>query len=109
MAYFSGGGSLAAHAKKKYFPCNSGIGRYDFTPIDTVALQVCESALQNNVDGIINICSGTSTPLKEMLQLYKEHYSLNIEIEFGKFPERAYDSPLLYGDSAPILRILGGH
>lgn len=35
----------------------------------------------------------------------KHHY--DIQLEYGKYPERPYDSPAIWGDSKKIEKILG--
>jgi dTDP-6-deoxy-L-talose 4-dehydrogenase (NAD+) len=38
-------------------------------------------------------------------QFIKDHH-LDIQLEYGKFPDRAYDSPCEYGDNKKIQKIM---
>lgn len=97
----------AAKRGEKTFPLNSGKNLYDFSDVGDAALQIAAAATQTKVNGIINICSGDATSLKEKVLQFVEENKLEIKIEFGKFPERIYDSPAIYGNTVKIKEIMG--
>ena len=62
--------------------------------------------MQNEENGIINVCKGEPISLAERVEQFIKEYNLNIKLEYGAFPDRPYDSPCEYGDTAKINKIL---
>lgn len=91
---------------KTTFPFTTGKNKYDFIHIDTLANMIAAVALQKEVDGIINCCSGKPVSLSEQVEKYIKDNNLNISLEYGAFPDRPYDSPAVWGDDSKIKKIL---
>lgn len=91
------------------FPFNSGKCKYDFLSIDEVSRQIAIAAIQTEVNGIINCCSGVAVSLAEKVEAFIKEKNLNIRLDYGKFPDRPYDSPEVYGDNGKIKKILSNH
>lgn len=87
------------------FPFTSGRNQYDFIHVNDLSLEIALTILQNKVNGIINICSGQPVSLKNKVEEFLQERNLNIKLEYGVFPERPYDSPIIYGDSSKIFEI----
>lgn len=98
----------AAERGDKLFPFTSGKNEYDFLYIDDFVSQVTAAVEQSEVDGIINICSGKPAPLGETIENYIKDQGFSIKLDYGKYPDRPYDSPSIYGDSRKIRQILNG-
>ncbi len=96
----------AVHDGKKTFPFTSGKNKYDFIHIDEFAKQVAVCTMQDDVLGIINCCSGKPVSLAEQVEWYIKYNDLPISLEYGKYPDRPYDSPCIYGDSTKIEKIM---
>ena len=90
------------------FPFVSGQKRCDFIRVEELAEQICAAVLQREVTGIINCCSGKAIPLREMAEKFIRDNKLNLRLQYGAFPDRAYDSPAVWGDDSKIRRILRG-
>lgn len=88
------------------FPFNSGKNLYDFTTVDELAHYVAASVTQDQVTGIINLCSGHPIPLAEKVEEFIQQHGLSIKPEYGAFPNRPYDSPGVWGDATKIRQIL---
>jgi len=97
---------LAADDGLTAFPMNSGESRYDFVHVDDLAQQVAAAAVQTSVAGIIHCGSGTAIPLREQVERFVRENDLRLTLEFGKYPERPYDSPAAWGDSRKINAIM---
>jgi len=93
---------------KKLFPFTTGKNKYDFIHVDELAKQISLSVMQDKVLGIINVCSGKPISLAEQIEWYISFNKLPIKLDYGKFPDRPYDSPCIYGDNKKIQEILGG-
>ena len=96
----------AAKAGQTTFPFTSGKNAYDFLPYDQFCDQVEAVVSQDEVCGIINICSGKPIALGEYIEKFIEDNRLPIRLEYGKFPDRPYDSPAIWGDDTKIREIL---
>lgn len=96
----------AAKEGKSTFPLTSGKNMCDYISLDMLAYQIVEASLQNEIDGIINVCSGRAISLKDAVSLFVKHNNININFEFNKYPDRPYDSPFVYGDGSAINKIL---
>lgn len=96
----------SANKGNKSFPFVTGNNKFDFIRIDELANQIVSVALQDKIDGIINCCSGKPVSLREMVEKYIEDNNLDIELNYGAFPDRPYDSPIIYGSNKKINDIL---
>lgn len=96
----------ASKEGKEKFPFTTGKNEFDFLHINDMVEQVSAAVMQSDIYGEINICSGTHKSLAEQIEWYIKEKSLNIELEYGKYPDRPYDSPCIYGDNSKIEQIL---
>lgn len=96
----------AANEGQKFFPFTTGKNKYDFIHIDELANQISKCVIQDKVLGIINVCSGTPISLSEKIEWYIKINNLPIQLDYGKYPDRPYDSPCVYGNNSKISEIL---
>ena len=61
---------------------------------------------QNQIDGIINVCTGKPMSLAERVEAYIQENNLGLTLQYGAFPDRPYDSPGVWGDATKIAQIL---
>lgn len=91
---------------KKTFPFTSGKNLYDFVHVDELAKMISASSTQDEVRGIINVCTGKPVSLSEQVEKYIADNGYDIRLEYGKFPDRPYDSPGVWGDASDINKIM---
>ncbi len=91
---------------KKEFPFTTGENQYDFITIKELARQIVAASTQSKYTGIINVCSGKPVSLKDKVNAFIEEKGLDIRLQYGAFPERPYDSKIIYGDNTIIQKIL---
>lgn len=91
---------------QKTFPFTTGKNEYDFLFIDELIKQIAAAVMQDEIIGEINICSGTHKSLAEQIEWYIKDNNLDIKLDYGKYPDRLYDSPCVYGDNTKIKEIL---
>lgn len=96
----------AAQAGNTTFPFTSGKNKFDFLNVDELARQIVAASMQDEIDGIINCCSGVPLSLGARMEQFIEEHDLNITLEYGAFPDRPYDSPGVWGDASKINAIL---
>lgn len=93
-------------AGKQDFPFTTGKTMYDFISVDELANQISAVALQTKVTGVINCCSGRPVSLAERVEQYIKENNLKIKLNYGAYPDRPYDSPVIYGDATKIKQIM---
>ncbi len=96
----------AVNDGKSLFAFTTGKNKYDFIHVDELAKQISLCVMQDKVLGIINCCSGKPISLAEQIEWYISKNNLPIKLDYGKYPDRPYDSPCIYGDNEKILIIL---
>lgn len=92
---------------KSSFPFTTGKNQYDFIHVDELANQISMCVMQNKINGIINCCSGKPISLANEIEWYIHYNKLPIKLDYGKYPDRPYDSPCIYGDDTKIKLIIG--
>lgn len=97
---------LAAEKGDTTFPFTTGKNKYDFIEVDELAKLISASIMQNKVTGIINCCKGNPVSLAERVEQFIKDHNLNIKLDYGKYPDRPYDSPCEYGNPDKINLIL---
>ena len=91
---------------KDEFPFTSGRCKYDFLPYEEFCRQVVAVVEQDEVNGIINICSGEPISLGDYIEHFINDNGFSIKLGYDKYPDRPYDSPAIWGDAAKIRKIL---
>lgn len=95
-----------ALAGEKTFPFTSGSNRYDFIDVEDLALEIALAATQQDTVGIINCASGQAVTLRETAESFIRDNGFDIQLEYGAFPDRVYDSPIVYGDVSDMKNIV---
>ena len=88
------------------FPFNSGKNKYDFITVQELGEQIACTVLQNEIKGIINCCTGKPVALRDKVEEFLTQRGFKIKPQYGAFPERAYDSPAIWGNTEKINRIM---
>lgn len=91
---------------KELFPFTSGLNQWDFLDYNDFCLQTAAAVEQDDIFGIINICSGRPQKLSERVEKFLSERGYKIRLDYGKFPDRSYDSKAVWGDSKKIEEIL---
>lgn len=90
----------------KTFPFTSGLNQYDFLDYDEFCRRVAKTVEQDKINGIINICSGRPEKLANRVERFIKENGYKIKLDYGKYPDRPYDSKAVWGDSRKIEQIL---
>lgn len=96
----------ASEKGEKVFPFTMGLNQFDFLDYDEFCDQVAYAVSQKTINGIINICSGRPEKLSDRVERFIKDNNLNIKLQYGKFPDRPYDSKAVWGDNKKITQIL---
>ncbi|MGU7937532.1 NAD-dependent epimerase/dehydratase family protein [Streptococcus suis] len=96
----------ASKQGKILFPFTLGKNKYDFLNYADFCSQVSATVQQSEIFGIINICSGEPISLADRVELFIKENNLKIQLEYGVFPDRAYDSKAIWGNNEKIKQIM---
>lgn len=83
---------MAAAEGKTEFPFTLGLNQFDFIDYEELCQQVAATVIQDEVTGIINICSGKPEKLADRVERFIVENGYNIKLQYGAFPDRPYDS-----------------
>ncbi len=98
--------TTAAEEGRKTFPFTMGLNQYDFIDYEDFCEQVAIAVTQDEINGIINICSGRPEKLADRVERFISENNYDIKLEYGKFLDRPYDSKAIWGNSQKIEKIL---
>lgn len=98
--------TLAVNEGKKEFPFTMGQNQYDFINYDDFCNQVAAAVSQNEINGVINICSGKPEKLADRVERFIKENNYDIKLNYGAFPDRPYDSKAVWGNDQKIRNIM---
>jgi dTDP-6-deoxy-L-talose 4-dehydrogenase (NAD+) len=96
----------AAQEGQARFPFTSGKNLYDFMKIDELVRSIVFVSVQTEVSGVTNVCTGKPESLASCVERFIKEQQLDICLDYGKFPDRTYDSPGVWGDASKINSIM---
>lgn len=89
-----------------FFPFTTGKNLYDFITVDELSKQIASAVSQDEITGIINVCTGRPLSLAERMEQFIEEHNLSIKLKYGAYPDRPYDSPGTWGNPDKINEIM---
>lgn len=98
--------TAAVDEGKTEFPFTLGQNQYDFIDYPDFCAQVAAVVGQKNEQGIINICSGKPEKLADRVERFIKENDYRIELQYGAFPDRPYDSKAIWGNDTKIRKIM---
>ena len=98
--------TAAVEEGKKEFPFTLGQNQYDFIDYPDFCAQIAAVVGQKEVQGVINICSGRPEKLADRVERFIKENNYNIKLQYGKFPDRPYDSKAVWGNDEKIKKIM---
>lgn len=90
---------------KEKFPFTRGLNQFDFIDYEDFCNQVASAVIQDEINGIINICSGRPEKLADRVERFIKENNYHIQLEYGAFPDRPYDSKAVWGNNSKIKKI----
>jgi len=78
----------------------------DFLPVETVAEYIILTATQQQVEGIINCCSGEPVTVKQFVEQYLHSKGKHIQLNLGYYPYADYEPMRFWGDNRKIKSII---
>jgi nucleoside-diphosphate-sugar epimerase len=78
----------------------------DYLPVEKVAAYITLIALQNDVTGIVNCCSGIPVTVKSLVENYLKEKRQTITLNLGYYPYADYEPMRFWGDTEKLNRII---
>jgi len=97
----------AADEGRTEFPFTTGKNLYDFIRVEELGRQIAALTDATDVTGTMNCCTGEPKSLAAQVEEFIEEHGLKIRLQYGAFPDRAYDSPGVWGDATVIREVMG--
>lgn len=91
---------------KEEFPFTTGTNQYDFIDYELFCKQVAAVVEQDEINGIINCCSGMPMSLGQRVEKFISDNHYSIKLKYGAFPDRPYDSKAVWGNNKKIDEIM---
>lgn len=92
----------AAHKGQKEFPFTMGLNQFDFLDYGEFCKLLADAVAQDEINGVINICSGRPEKLSDRVERFIKDNGFDIQLNYGAFPDRSYDSKAIWGDDFKI-------
>jgi nucleoside-diphosphate-sugar epimerase len=91
---------------EKIFRMSAGQQVRDFLPVETVAEYLVKIALQKEVEGVVNCCSGIPVTVEEFVKNYLRQKNISIELKLGYYPYPEYEPMNFWGDTKKLNKII---
>jgi len=88
------------------FNMSGGDQSRDYLSVEKAAEYLVRIALQNEVAGIINCCSGEPITIRQFLRNYLSKLGRNISLNFGYYPYPDYEPLHYWGDNNKLKTVL---
>lgn len=77
----------------------------DYLPVEEMAENIVKIALQNDVTGVINSCSGRPISVRELVENHLKQKQRKISLNFGYYPYPDYEPKDFWGDTTKLKKI----
>jgi nucleoside-diphosphate-sugar epimerase len=98
----------AIEANIEVFNMSGGEQIRDFLPVEKVAENIVIIALQNNINGIINCCSGIPITVKAFVDNYLQVHNKKIQLNLGYYPYPDFEPMYFWGNNEKLKTIING-
>jgi nucleoside-diphosphate-sugar epimerase len=92
----------ALENKEPVFNMSGGEQERDFLPVEQVAKNIIDIALQKKVESIINCCSGKPVAVKDLVRQYLDQKRQKIKLNLGFYPYTDYEPMKFWGDNSKL-------
>ena len=78
----------------------------DYLPVEKLAEYIVKIALQNEITGIVNCCSGEPVTVREFVEDYLRRKHKSIKLNLGYYPYTDYEPMRFWGDNRKLKSII---
>lgn len=87
---------------KAIFPMSGGEQVRDYLPVEKAAEYIVKTALQDQVTGIVNCCSGNGIKVIDLVKIYLSNQQATIELQTAVHPYPNHEPFAFYGDRSRL-------
>ncbi|MEI2738068.1 MAG: NAD(P)-dependent oxidoreductase [Chitinophagaceae bacterium] len=91
---------------EQVFNMSGGEQVRDYLPVEKVAENIVKIALQTQIDGVINNCSGEPVTVREFVANYLKSNNKSITLNLGHYPYPDYEPMRFWGDAKKFKSIV---
>ena len=88
----------ALEAGAESFDMTLGEQLRDYLPVDEMAANIGKIALQERVDGVINVCSGRPVSIRRLVENHLEARGVELRLNLGAVPYSNWEPLAFWGD-----------
>ena len=99
----------AIDLKQAAFNMSGGEQIRDYLDITIAGKYIAKLALDDNFNGICNICSGKPISVRNLVENYLKQTNQHIKLNFGFYPYPSYEPLAYFGDKAKLSSLLQNH
>ena len=92
---------------EKVFNMSGGEQLRDYLSVEDAARNLCTIALQSEVDGIVNCCSGNPISIRRLVENKIDLLNSDIKLNLGYYPYPDYEPMAFWGDTTKLRKIIG--
>lgn len=96
----------AIDKKEEAFFMSGGEQLRDYLPIEEVASLVSRLAVQNQITGIINCCSGKPISVRQLVETYLQERRATLTLKLGYYPYRDFEPMAFWGSTDKLMQAL---
>lgn len=89
----------------RIFNMSGGEQLRDYLPVETVAEYICRIALQTEITGVLNCCSGKPISIRRLVEKVISEMNSNIVLNMGYYPYPDYEPLAFWGDVSRLKSI----
>lgn len=91
---------------KAVFNMSGGEQVRDYLPIESVTEYICDVSLQNNIQGVINCCSGEPVKIIDLVEGFVRKNNSKIYLNKGFYPYPDYEPMAFWGDNSKLKKAI---
>lgn len=88
-----------------HFDMSGGEQLRDYLPVEKVAEYIVKIAMQNQITGIINCCSGIPVSIRKLVENHLKEKQKRIHLNLGHYPYPDYEPMAFWGSPQKMQRI----
>jgi dTDP-6-deoxy-L-talose 4-dehydrogenase (NAD+) len=96
----------AISTNAKEFNMSPGEQLRDYLPVEKAAEYIVSAAIQNEITGIINCCSGKSVSVRRFAENFFEQRGYPIRLNLGCYSYSKHEPLAFWGDTSKLMRIV---
>jgi nucleoside-diphosphate-sugar epimerase len=97
---------MAISRKEKVFNMSGGEQLRDYLAVEKVAEYIVKISLQNEVNGIINCCSGKPVSIKSLVESYLKSREYNLKLNLGYYGYNQHEPMEFWGDAEKLHKVI---